>query len=163
MDKTTLICNDQSNVEKYAALFLNNDATRGQITATNVTFDIKGDSDKASNGAENGVITIDGLIAGVKVKVASISYGDTSYTFDTIEDAIRYAKEGETITLLAPVVVNAGETRTLNKAVTITHNSNVPGEDMFTNRGTMVVDGATLVYTNTDTTASNVTVSTISC
>ena len=86
---------------------------------------------------------------------------DTYYaTFDAAYEA---AKAGDTITLLAPIVVAAGETLTLDKAVTITYTSNVAGEDMITNKGTLVIDGATLVYTNTDTTASNVTVSTISC
>jgi len=87
--------------------------------------------------------------------------GSKYYT--TFAAAYAAAQEGDEITLLAPIVVNAGEELTLNKAVTITYTSNVPGEDMITNRGTLVVDGATLVYTNTDTTASNVTVSTISC
>ena len=87
--------------------------------------------------------------------------GETYYV--TFAEAYAAAAAGDTITLLAPVVVNAGEKLTLDKAVTITYTSKVPGEDMITNRGTLVVDGATLVYTNTDTTASNVTVSTISC
>lgn len=82
--------------------------------------------------------------------------------YETLADALAAANAGDTITLLAPVVVNAGETLTLDKDVTITYTSNVPGEDMFTNRGTMIVDGATLVYINNDTTGRNVTVSTIS-
>ena len=83
--------------------------------------------------------------------------------FETFAEAYAAAEAGNTITLLAPIVVAKGETLELNKAVTITYTSNIAGEDMITNRGTLVIDGATLVYTNTDTTASNVTVSTISC
>ena len=95
------------------------------------------------------------------VKKVQAVIGDVYYP--TFEEAYEVAKAGDTITLLAPVVVEANETLTLDKAVTINYTSNVPGEDMFTNKGTMVVNGATLVYVNTDTTANNVTVSTISC
>lgn len=87
--------------------------------------------------------------------------GDKYYT--TLAAALDAAKADDTIVLLAPIVVNAGETLVLDKAVTITYTSDVAGEDMITNRGTLIIDGATLVYVNTDTTASNVTVSTISC
>ena len=76
--------------------------------------------------------------------------------------AFSAAQAGDTITLLKPIVVKAGEELNLNKAVTITYTSAVPGEDMITNKGTLIVDGASLIYTNTDATASNVTVATIS-
>lgn len=93
-------------------------------------------------------------------KVIEAKIGDKYYK--TLTDALKANVDGK-ITLLAPIVVAAGETLELNKNVTITYTSNVPGEDMITNRGKVVIDGATLVYTNTDTTANNVTVSTISC
>jgi len=94
--------------------------------------------------------------------VARVQAAIGNVYYPTFDDAYAAAETGDTITLFAPVVVNAGETLTLNKAVTIEYTSNEPGEDMFTNKGTMVVDGTTLVYVNTDTTANNVTVSTIS-
>ena len=77
------------------------------------------------------------------VRVASI--GNVYYK--TFAEALEAAQAGDTITLYAPVVVNAGETLTLDKAVTITYTSDVAGEAMFTNRGTMNVEGATIVYT----------------
>ena len=92
---------------------------------------------------------------------AQAAIGDVYY--GTLEAALAAAEDGDTIILLAPVVVKAGETLILDKAVTITYTSNAAGEDMITNNGTLIVDGATLKYVNTDTTASNVTVSTISC
>ena len=94
-----------------------------------------------------------------KAVVAKV--GNRYYT--TFAAAYAAANEGETITLLAPVVVNADETLTLNKDVTIAYTSNVPGEDMFTVRGTMNVNAGKITYENTDSTAVNVTVSTISC
>lgn len=86
--------------------------------------------------------------------------GSKYYT--TFDAAYKAAKNGETVTLLTPITVSAGESLTLDKDVTITYTSNIKGEDMITNRGTLIIDGTTLIYNNTDTTGSNVTVSTIS-
>lgn len=117
----------------------------------------KGNTTDANNDI---TVTVGGetVLAPVTFVAKICSTGYTSFA-----DALAAAEEGNTITLLAPVVVEAGEILTLDKAITITYTSAVAGEDMFTNKGTIVIDGATLVYTNTDTTASNVTVSTISC
>ena len=70
--------------------------------------------------------------------------GDLYYA--TFEAAYAAAEAGQTIELLKPVVVAAGETLTLDKAVTITYTSDVVGEFMITNNGTLVVDGATITY-----------------
>lgn len=127
------------------------------VTVTNSTVnngnveDLFGDADIV-----NSEITVDGVKLVREAKIGNAYYA-------TLQEALDAAVEGDTIELLAPVVVAAGETLTLDKAVTITYTSNVAGEDMITNRGTLVIDGATLVYVNTDITASNVTVSTISC
>ena len=94
-------------------------------------------------------------------KIAVAQIGETKY--ETLAEAVAAAQAGDTIVLLAPIVVNAGETLTLDKPVTITYTSDVAGEDMITNNGTLIIDGTTLIYNNTDTTATNVTVSTISC
>ena len=99
----TITCNDQNTNESYAALALNKDAVNGKITAAgDVAFDIKGDSKKASNGAEGGVITIGGVDAGENV-VAVIEYeGTDNYnSFNTLADAVAFAKAGQTIKLIA--------------------------------------------------------------
>ncbi|MBR5021010.1 MAG: right-handed parallel beta-helix repeat-containing protein, partial [Oscillospiraceae bacterium] len=75
---------------------------------------------------------------------AEAAVNDTYY--GTFEAALEAAKAGDTITLLVPVVVAAGETLELNKAVTIAYTSDVINESMFNNKGTMIVDGATLRY-----------------
>ena len=118
----TITCNDQTDAENYAALNLTKEAKNGKITATGVTFDIKGDSKKASNGAEGGVITIDGETDEVDVIVAVITYeGSDNYnSFATLEDAIEFAKAGETITLLRDV--KASDIITINKAITLNGN-----------------------------------------
>ena len=90
--------------------------------------------------------------------------GDAYYT--SLADALAAAQEGETITLLAPIVVNAGEILEIDLAgKTIQYTSSVVGEDMITNYGNLTINdsvgGGQIVYINTDTTGSNVTVSTI--
>lgn len=164
----TLVCNDQSESEAYAALALNNDATGAAITATGVTFDIKGDSAKAGNSAENGSITIDNTEQGKNAAI--IDYGDSAYSFATLEEAIEYAKAGNVIKIIDNIVLEAGIVIGADKNITIDLNgktisyvSNAVGEDMITNNGTLTITGeGTITYNNTDTTGSNVTISTIS-
>jgi hypothetical protein len=91
VDSTKLTCNDQSVSEGYAALMLTQTANAATITATGVTFDIKGDSYEAYNGADNGKITIGGDEADI-TGVAFIEYEDGyTYGFTTLEDALTYA------------------------------------------------------------------------
>ena len=85
--------------------------------------------------------------------------GSKYYT--TFAAAFAAAQDDETITLLAPIVVDAGETLTLDKNVTITYTSTVEGEDMITVRGILNVAAGKITYIN-NSNGSNVTVSTIS-
>lgn len=96
-----ITCDDQTEVESYAALVLNKDAEGASIVATNVELVINGDSTKAKNSTVNGTITIDGSDEEVKYLVAYISYGDYYYGFETLADAIKAAKTGDTIHILA--------------------------------------------------------------
>ena len=130
----TITCNDQNEAEEYAALALNKDAVGAKIAATGVTFDIKGDSKKANNGAEGGVITIDGKTDEVVVDVAYIkSESNYYYAYTSIEAAIEAAKAGETIVLLRDVTV--AEKITIAKSITLDGN------------------GKTLTYTGNGTSA----------
>ncbi len=73
--------------------------------------------------------------------------GDKYYA--TFADALAKATDGETITLLAPVVIKAGETLEINKNITIEYTSNVINEAMFNNKGTLIIDKASIIYTYT--------------
>lgn len=110
VSNTTINCIDDSKAEGYSAICLNKDAIGGRIVATNVTININGDSSedsaKATNAAENGVVTINGSSEDVEIDVAYIPYGDYYYGFTTIEEAIELAKAGETIYLLRDVTIN---------------------------------------------------------
>ena len=116
----TITCNDQNANENYAALTMNKDAVGAKIAATGVTFDIKGDSKKASNQAEGGTITIDGSTDEVEQHVAYISYGNNWYGFATLEAAIAKANAGETVTLLRDI--NASAIITIDKTITLDGN-----------------------------------------
>ena len=117
----TITCNDQTDAEYYAALNLTKEAVGAKIAATSdVTFDIKGDSKKASNGAVDGVITIGGSTDEVDVIVAYIQYGNYYNSYTSIEAAIAKAKDGETIGLIRDV--NLSEILVINKAITLDGN-----------------------------------------
>lgn len=123
---TKITCNDQSEIEGYAALCLNKDATGATLAANGCTFDIinvGSDSVKAKNDAINGTLTIDGSADEVVVKVAAIIYGDYYYSFQTIEKAIEKAIEApnasKTITILRPIVIDEDVTLNL-QGMTIT-------------------------------------------
>ncbi len=163
----TIICDDNNDSENYGAITLNQNATNSIVTANGVAFEINGDSLKASNSAENGEIIIDG--AEEEKAAAFIQYGDQAYSFITLDEAIQYASNGDTIVIAndivldAPIVVSAGKNITLElNGKSISYESNVAGEDMITNYGNLTIKGeGALTYKNTDTTASNVTTSVI--
>jgi len=69
---------------------------------------------------------------------AQAKIGDTYY--GTLEAALAANVEGE-VTLLAPIVINAGETVTLDlNGKTVTYNSTTQGEAMITNKGTLTIN-----------------------
>ena len=115
----TLVCNDQTDVETYAALAIATNASKATITATGVTFDIKGDSSKAGNGTTDGTITIDDVVVGQRVAMIQYANG-TAYTFDNLAAAVAKAEAGETVKLLADI--NLSDILVINKAITLDGN-----------------------------------------
>lgn len=114
---TKLVCNDQDAGENYAALKINKEGTKAKITATGVTFDIKGDSVQAENVADGGSISINGQEV-VADAVAIITYpGPYYYSFRTLNAAIEKAKVGETVTLIRDIEIT--ELIKVEKAITI--------------------------------------------
>ena len=108
---------------------------------------------------------------GVVEKAAVAKIGDTEY--ETLQAAVDAAAEGAVITVLTDIVLEEAVTIPAGKKITIDLNgkvveytSAVVGEDMITNYGNLTIqtsaEGGKLTYKNTDTTGSNVTVSTIS-
>jgi len=162
---------DGTNLDKYAftdgdSYTLSNNSGNVQINDAKIIANNDGDKAFAFDACANKNYKLPRVTVYPTSKIegkieAAAKVGN--YYYATLQQAIDATAEGKTITLLAPIVVKAGETLNLNKKVTISYTSKVAGEDMITNRGAVIVDGATLVYKNTDKTASNVTVSTISC
>ena len=112
VDGSTINCNDNNDTagESYAALCLNKAAVGGKIIATNTDVNVPegSDSEKGRNGAEDGVVTINGSTEGVTVTVAAITYpgSDYYYGFQTLQAAIEFAKDGETITLIRDITTS---------------------------------------------------------
>ena len=141
---TNLVVDDQTEAEAYAALALYITAEGATITATNCTFDIKGDSSKAYNGTADGSIIIAGSEDEVENAIAYIEYpGQVAYLFPTLQDAIDFAKDGETVVLVRDVVLT--ETVTISKNVTIDLNGKTISGDFDSSYGIIYVKrGATL-------------------
>lgn len=140
---TKLTCNDQNANENYSALALNKDASGGSITFTsgvNGVFVLEGDSVKATNGATDGTITIDGSSEGVDIDVAIIDYGNNYYGFTTLDEAIAKAEAGETVKLIRDVTVDAPEIVTVPANVTLDLN----GHTLLVQSGTNVVVNGTV-------------------
>ena len=127
VDNSTINCNDNNTTvgESYAALCLNKDAVGGKIEVTNSTINVAegSDSRKAKNGAEDGIITIDGSAEEVSVQVAAITFegANAYYSFTSLEDAIAYAQEYNrpvtlirNLTVAEPVTIEEGQTVVLD-------------------------------------------------
>ncbi|MBE6216033.1 MAG: hypothetical protein E7123_07390 [Bacteroidales bacterium] len=105
-------CNDDDTTEgeSYAALCLNKDAVGGKITATGCTINVteSSDSEKGRNGADDGIVTINGSTEGVAIKSVAITYPDSDYyhAFETLADAFEFAKDGDVITLIRNITLD---------------------------------------------------------
>ena len=141
IDGSTVNCNDNNtNVgESYAALCLGKEAVGASIVATNTVVNVTEGSDsvKARNGAENGTITIDDSTDNVTEAVAVISYAGQNFyhSFYTLEEAIGFAKDADTITILKDIATDVAFT--VAKKVTIDLN----GKTIATTENDKVGDG----------------------
>ena len=166
VDGSTVNCNDNNTTagEAYAALSLNREAVGGKIIATNTTINVAEGSDSlvARNGAEDGVVTIDGSDEDVAVMYAVITYPDSNYyhSFATIAKAVEFAKSGDVITLIRnveltePLIIATGKTLTLDlNGYNITSNiaGNPENFELFSVNGELEIKGnGTISLTSED-------------
>ena len=158
VDGSTVNCNDNNTTagEAYAALSLNREAVGGKIIATNTTINVAEGSDSlvARNGAEDGVVTIDGSDEDVAVMYAVITYPDSSYyhSFATIAKAVEFATSGDVITLIRNVELTEALIIAEGKNVVLDLNGKtITGTDsatssfgLITNRGNLLVKNGTM-------------------
>ncbi len=145
----TIICDDQSESENYGAISLNDNATGSKVVATGVAFEVKGDSLKAVNSAENGQIIIDETEDEEGKMVALIQYGENFYSFTTLEAAVQSAKSGDTIKILKDIALDKTITIAKGQDIVIDLNGynitylveNTPNENTYAilNDGTLTV------------------------
>ena len=111
VNNSTVNCNDNNTTEgeAYAALSLNRDAVGGKIIASETEVNVTdgSDSQKGRNGAEDGVVTINGSTDDVAVMVAVITYPGSPYyhSFASLNKAIEFAKSNDVITLIRDITV----------------------------------------------------------
>lgn len=141
---STVNCNDNNPTEgeSYAALTLNKDATEGSIIATDTIVNVAAGSDsyKGRNSPQGGTVEINGSIEDVIIIVAVITYEDSPYYYSlaTLQGAIEFAKDGDTITLLRDVVVT--ETLVIDKPITLNFNGMDIIGPLSITAGTFTVD-----------------------
>ena len=152
VNNSTVNCNDNNTTagESYAAFCLNKDAVGGEIEVTNSIINVTEGSDsyKAKNGAEDGIITIDGSDDEVVITVAVITFEGSPYYygFASLESAIEFAKDGETITLIRDIEQVDGVLIT-DKNITIDLNGKTytVTEGASTNNRNFKIDGSSIV------------------
>ena len=142
INNTTINCVDDTDVESYGAISLNKDAKGSQIIATDVIVNISDDSVIAVNAAEGGEIIVDGSKDGVILPKAYIDYGNYQYLFNTIDEAIKYAKDGEIVNFIRNVEIV--ETISIEKNVTINLNGYHLDASSNTSRPFEMADGSKL-------------------
>ena len=158
VDGSIVNCNDNDTTEgeSYAALCLNKEAVGGKIIATNSTINVTEGSDSTAgrNGAEDGVVTINGSDKDVVVTYAIITYtgSDYYYGFQTIAEAVEFAESGDKISLIRDVELTESLTISNDDNVVLDLNGKtITGRDsatgsfgLITNNGTLTVKNGTI-------------------
>ena len=139
VNNCSLVCNDNSAVESYAAVCTYPTAANTTIVVAGCDIEVTGDSMKAFNSCATATITIAGSTEEILSAVAYIDYHTGySYAFTTIAKAINKAVDGDVITVLADTVI---DTTTFNKTVTIDTNGYNVTVDGVAQTGTITVVG----------------------
>ena len=160
-----------NNTAPQAAFLVRGANNTIKVTKESAQIITEGNAYEAMVKADNAATTkfVD---MGIERKLVAENRG---YQFYSFEEAVRFAGNEGTIKVVNDFelaeawTVAAGQNITLDlNGKTVSYTSAVAGEDMITNRGNLTITDSSdaktgkLTYVNTDTTASNVTVSTIS-
>ena len=141
-----ITCNDQTDVENYSAIAINENGENSKVTATRCEFDVKGASVAGSAVASDSVVELvdcSGNNTTVVVKNYVINYGNNSYAFVTFAEALNKAVDGETITLTHDV----NETCVVDgKNVTVDLNGHTLTGGLFAESNGEMNEGATDSY-----------------
>ena len=141
-----ITCNDQTDVENYSAIAINENGENSKVTATRCEFDVKGASVAGSAVASDSVVELvdcSGNNTTVVVKNYVINYGVNSYAFVTFAEALNKAVDGETITLTHDV----NETCVVDgKNVTVDLNGHTITGGLFAESNGEMNEGATDSY-----------------
>ena len=160
-----------NNTAPQAAFLVRGANNTIKITKESAKIITEGNAYEAMVNADNAATTkfVD---MGIERKLVA---ENRNYQFYSFEEAVRFAGNEGTIKVVNDFelaeawTVAAGQNITFDlNGKTVSYTSAVAGEDMITNRGNLTITDSSdaktgkLTYVNTDATASNVTVSTIS-
>lgn len=147
VSESTINSNSTSQSEGYAALYIG-DNTGSNIYVTESNIVTSGTSKIAVSVNKESHIFVDGTEVGIPNPVAKIMYGDYFYTFETLKDAIDFAKDGETVILIADVALEESLTIAADKEITLDlagHTISYTSEistSMIINEGNLTITGA---------------------
>lgn len=120
-----ITCNDKNDTDNYGAISINADGTGSNVIVEKCILDIKDDSYAGNIISSNSKISFTNTTCNKEIVIGEgvclIEYGNYAYSFETIYDAIEYAKAGETVKLVKDITTS--DIITINKAITIDLNS----------------------------------------
>ena len=120
-----ITCNDKNDTENYGAISINADGTGSNVIIEKCILDIKDDSYAGNIISSNSKISFTNTTCNKEIVIGEgvclIEYGNYAYSFETIYDAIEYAKAGETVKLVKDITTS--DIITIDKAITIDLNS----------------------------------------
>ena len=152
INDSTIICNDQTESEKYSAIAVNKDATNAVVTVNGGEIIVNGDSYAGSVGSNDASLVLNGTEThGADIRIVSfaIMYGDYYNSYSTLAEAIEKVKAGETIVLIRDVTDAEPITIPADKTVVLDLNGhNISGVDtatgsygLITNKGNLTIQG----------------------
>ena len=128
INNTNITNLDNNTAENYGAISVFKTATNAKVVVNGGKVVVSDDSLAASIGAEGATVTFNGTEGAEKVQTIVAYVGDAG--FPTLDEAIEYAKAGETVVVFSDVTI--AKKLLINKSITIDGN------------------GKTLTYTGTD-------------
>ncbi|MBR4088524.1 MAG: hypothetical protein IKK19_04385, partial [Bacteroidales bacterium] len=119
-----ITCNDKNDTVNYGAISINADGTGSDVIIEKCILDIEDDSYAGNIISSNSNISFTNTECNKEIVIGNgvclIEYGNYAYSFETIYDAIEYAKAGETVKLVKDITTS--EIITIDKAITLDGN-----------------------------------------
>lgn len=145
-----ITCDDQNDLEGYAAIAIPFEAINATVTATDCTIIVNGDSSAGSYSAEGSSINLVNTEGVVKKKSFVIVYGNYNYAFETLSDVFEKVSDNETIIVTQDVELDKSATLAKGKSVILDLNGKtITGTDNTEKNFELIKNQGTLTIKNT--------------